>query len=225
MNIFFTIVKLGVRINALFNVYLNGGVTMPNIYHSLAFSKINQSTCLYETAHMREASVELSDPAIIVMTDFKRISAIQIESTASIESANEKMISCGVRLLFVTDEHDIIIGLITANDILGEKQVNYIREHGGFRSEIIVLDIMTRSEELDSVQIDDVARCNVGDIVESLVACDRHHILVTESTPTGMCARGMFSRTQVSRQLGQQIKFNNRANTFAELESVLVASA
>ena len=198
---------------------------MTNIYHSLNFSKINKFTGLYETAHMKGSSVVLADPAIIVMTDFKRIPAMQIESTSSIEKANGKMIICGVRLLFVKDETDTITGLITANDILGEKQVNYIREHGGFRSEIIVRDIMTKNEELDSVQIEDVAKGNVGDIVETLKATDRHHVLVTESTANGMCVRGIFSRTQVSRQLGEQIKFNNRANTFSELESVLAASA
>jgi len=198
---------------------------MTNIYHSLTFDKINQTTGLYESAQMKASSVQLADPAIVVMTDFKRISAIQIASTASIEIANEKMILCGVRLLFVTDENNVITGLITANDILGEKPVNYVREHGGQRDEIIVLDIMTRNEDLDSVQIEDVARGNVGDIVETLKACDRHHILVTETIESGMRVRGMFSRTQVSRQLGEQIKFNNRANTFSELESALITGA
>ena len=198
---------------------------MTNNYRALYSKKINKVSGIYETAHMKESSVKVDDPAIIVMTDFKRITAIQIESTASIENANAKMIICGVRLLFVTDAGNNIIGLITSNDILGVKPVNYIREHGGSRDEIIVLDIMTRNDDLDSVQIEEVARGCVGDIVETLKACDRHHILVTESTEDGMSIRGLFSRSQVSRQLGQQIKFNNRANTFAELESVLVANA
>jgi CBS-domain-containing membrane protein len=198
---------------------------MTNIYHSLTFNKINKTTGIYQSTQMKESSVQLSDPAIVVMTDFKRISAIQVESTASIDNANKKMIICGVRLLFVADENNVIIGLITANDILGEKPVNYIREHGGHRDEIMVRDIMVRNEDLDSVQIEAVARGNVGDIVETLKACDRHHVLVTESTESGMCVRGLFSRTQVSRQLGEAIKFNNRANTFAELEYALVAGA
>ena len=199
---------------------------MTNIYHSLSFNKINKSTDLYETAHLRASSVELTDPAIVVMTDFRRITPIQIEATASIEMANEKMITCGVRLLFVADENNVIMGLITANDILGEKPVNYIREHGGSRDEIIVLDIMTRNEDLDAVRVEDVARVNVGDIVETLKACNRHHVLVTEDIADGSsCIRGLFSRTQVSRQLGQDINSTNRANTFAELEQALVASA
>jgi len=198
---------------------------MSNMYHALAFKKITNVTTLPETIQMREASVVPSDPAIVVMTDFKRIAAIQIEATASIEAANQKMILCAVRLLFVTDDQGVVIGLITANDILGEKPVNYIREHGGSRKEIMVLDIMTKKEELDSVQIEDVVRGSVGDIVESLKACDRHHIIVTESSKDGVYIRGMFSRTQLSRQLGEPIRFNNRANTFSELESVLIAAS
>ena len=173
---------------------------------------------------MKESSVRFEDPAIIVMTDFKRILPIQIDATVTLDYANEKMIVCGVRLLFVTDENDIVIGLITANDIFGEKPLKYLQEHGGHRDEIIVLDIMTRNEVLDAVRIDDVARANVGDIVETLKASDRDHILVTEYDHGGTRARGLFSRTQVSRQLGELIGFNNRANTFAELEQALVAS-
>jgi len=203
----------------------NKGVIMTNIYHSLTSSKITKSTNIYESSQMQESSVHLYDPAVIVMTDFKRISAIKIESTASIEIANEKMIVCGVRLLFVVDDNNVVVGLITTNDIFGEKPVNYIREHGGKRSEIIVLDIMTRNEDLDSVQMEDVARVSVGDIVETLKMSDRNHILITESLQSGLCVRGLFSRTQVSRQLGEPIKFNNRANTFAELETALLASA
>ncbi len=198
---------------------------MTKLYRSLSFNKISNFTGLYETAHMKNSSVGLVDPAIIVMTDFKQISALQIEATASIENANKKMMLCGVRLLFVIDEHDVVTGLITANDILGEKPVNYIREHGGLRDEIMVLDIMTRKEDLDAVRIEAVSRGSVGDIVESFKACDRHHIIVTESAGNGVQIRGMFSRTQVSRQLGEPIWFNNRANTFAELETVLAASA
>ena len=198
---------------------------MSSIYHALSFNKINKNTGLFETTHMKSSSVTTEEPAIIVMTDFKRIVPFNIEVTATIEDANDKMILCGVRLLFVTDAANTVIGLITANDILGEKPVNYIREHGGQRAEIMVLDIMTRNEDLDAVRVEDVARMHVGDIVETLRACDRHHILVTEDMEDGTCIRGLFSRTQVSRQLGETIKFNNRANTFAELEQALVASA
>lgn len=198
---------------------------MTNIYRPLTFNNLNKNTGLYETAHMKEGSVNLSDPAIIVMTDFKRISPVHIESTATIENANKKMMLCGVRLLFVTDENNVVIGLVTADDILGEKPVKYLREHGGLRDDIIVRDIMTRNEDLDAVQVEDVARVNVGDIVETLKACDRHHILVTEFMEHSTCVRGMFSRTQVSRQLGENITFNNRANTFAALEMAIVAGA
>jgi len=197
---------------------------MSNDYHSLTFSKISKTSGLIETAHMKESSVLDGDPAIVVMTDFKRIIPLCIEATATIDNANGKMILCGVRLLFVTDDNDVVIGLITANDILGEEPVNYIREHGGQRSDIIVLDIMTRNSEIDAVRVEDVVRMKVGDIVETLKACERHHILITEQTDEGLRVRGMFSRTQVSRQTGVEIKFSNRASTFAELEHALVAS-
>lgn len=198
---------------------------MTNPFQSLTFNKISKTSGLCTTTHMKESSVSKTDPAIIVMTDFKRIMPFTIEATASIDDANSKMKLCGVRLLFVADDKDIVTGLITTNDILGEKPIKYMKEHGGLHSDILVLDLMTRNEDIDAVRIEDVARKSVGDIVETLVACNRNHVLVTEMTQAGLQVRGLFSRTQVSRQIGEAITSSNRANTFAELEHALLASA
>jgi len=197
---------------------------MEQQYQSLQFKKVINETSMYQPYHMLESSVRLDDAAFVVMTDFKRTTPISIESTASIEAANAKMIACGVRLLFVCDHDHVVTGLITANDILGERPVKYLKEHGGTRADILVLDIMTRKELLDSVQIADVARFRVGDVVETFKSSGRQHVLVTDEWESKMSIRGLFSLTQVSRQLGMVINLNDRANTFAEIEHAIAAS-
>ena len=77
----------------------------------------------------------------------------------------------------------------------------------------------------DLVRISDVARYKVGDIVETIKESGRHHVLVSEDMGVHTGIRGIFSITQVSRQIGQKIEFSNRANTFAELEHALLANA
>ena len=198
---------------------------MGNSYQALQSKKIFKESILSQPASMQKSSVTLEDPAIVVMTDFTRIAPITIESSASIDVANEKMINSGVRLLFVTDHDLSVCGIITANDILGERPVQYIREHGGAHEDILVLDIMTRKEAFDAVHINDVARYKVGDVVETIKHCGRHHVLVIDDMDNLAEVRGIFSITQVSRQTGEAITFNNRANTFAELEHALLASA
>ena len=117
---------------------------MGTSYQALLSNKVFKESFLFQPVHMQESSVSLDDPAILVMTDFNRLSPITIESSATIDSANQKMINSGVRLLFVTDHDLSICGIITSNDIFGERPVQYIKEHGGIHKDILVLDIMTR---------------------------------------------------------------------------------
>ena len=196
---------------------------MVKLYQALQSSKIFKESILSQPKHTYVSSVELSDPAVEVMTDFRQIVPITIESDATLRLANEKMIAQGVRLLFVVDYENRVDGIITANDLLGERPVQYIREHGGVHDDILVYDIMTRKEAFDAVQMQDVARYKVGDIVETIKNSGRHHVLVIEDLDDYASIRGVFSISQLSRQIGEKIEFNNRANTFSELEHMLTA--
>lgn len=162
-----------------------------------------------------------SDPATRVMTDLKVITPFQTESNASLKSVNDKMIACGVRLLFVHDPQGNLSGLITANDILGEKPLLFVTNNGGTRDEIIAEDIMTPLNQLEAIPLDQVKKAHVADIVNALKECRRHHMLVLESTEDGNFVRGIYSITQVSRQLGIEISPNERATSFAEINKAL----
>jgi hypothetical protein len=50
----------------------------------------------------------MEDPALSMMSDFYHIRPFSIPATATIEQINSKMIACGVRLLFVSDDKDFV---------------------------------------------------------------------------------------------------------------------
>jgi len=173
----------------------------------------------------RATDVSLDDSATLVMTDLKEITPFSIEPTASIESTNEKMIASGVRLLFVTDNDANLIGLVTSTDVLGEKPVQYLKEHGGSRDEIIVKDIMTSVDSLEVLLYNDVQKASVGDIVETMNLLGRQHTLVVEKTESGdSIVRGIFSTSQISHQVGMHIEPTLRAHTFADVEKVVLSA-
>jgi len=62
------------------------------------------------------------------MTDLRHIPAATIDLDAPLDAANRFMIRRGVRLLLVTDDERQVLGLITANDVLGEKPVQFALE-------------------------------------------------------------------------------------------------
>jgi CBS domain containing-hemolysin-like protein len=151
--------------------------------------------------------VTLDDPATLVMTDFKRVRALTITRHASMQDALDKMMSNGVRLLLVVDGKNAVIGLITSTDLTSEKPVRVIEERRIGRQEVQVGDIMTPRERLEAVDMDDLVMARVGHVVNTLQSSGRRHALVVDTGEDGVQAvRGLFSATQIERQLGMTIE-------------------
>jgi predicted transcriptional regulator len=195
---------------------------MNNEYQSLSYRFLRSGTLITHTRQASSADISLDNAAISMMTDFSHIRPFATTADASIEEINTKMIACGVRLLFVAERDEVLLGLVTYNDIFGEKPLQYIQEHGGKREEITALDIMTPMSRLESLQLSDILRARLGDIVETMKTSGRQHVLVSKDQPDGSQAiSGMFSSTQIEKRLNIKIELSPRANTFADLERAL----
>ena len=165
---------------------------------------------------------KLSDPATDVMTDLSKVSVIGVRAKTSMDKANAKMIRYGVRMLLVLDDNDQVAGLLTANDVLGEKPMSFLQNMGGKDADIMVRDIMTTQRELEVLKIESVRNAKVGEIVATLKKSHRQHALVVAEGADGkqsLC--GLFSITQIARQLGAQVQSFELAHTFAEIEAVI----
>ncbi len=167
--------------------------------------------------------VRLDSPAPAVMTDLKQIPAATIDLEAPLDAANRFMIRRGVRLLLVTDDDRQVLGLITSNDVLGEKPLQFALERGIRRQEIRVRDIMTPCEQLEVLLYTDLVHAEVGHVVATLKRAGRQHALVIDSGGDGNveAVRGIFSASQIERQLGVAIHTTEVAQTFAEIGAAL----
>jgi CBS domain-containing protein len=162
-------------------------------------------------------------PAIEVMTDLRQVTAATIRSSATLDQANRTMIARGVRLLFIVGVAGEFEGLITAHDILGERPVNLMRGRGGKHGDLRVAELMVPREAIEVLDIEAVQRAEVGHIIATLKEARRQHALVVERDRlTGEeFVRGIFSATQIARQLGMPITAFEIARTFAEIEEQL----
>lgn len=166
--------------------------------------------------------VKLNSPATDVMTDLSKVSVISVRAKTSMDKANAKMIRYGVRTLLVLDDNDQVAGLLTATDVLGEKPMRFLQNMGGTHADIMVRDIMTTQRELEVLNIEEVKTASVGHIVASLKKYDRQHALVVAEGADGkQSVCGLFSLTQIARQLGAQVQTFELARTFAEIEAVI----
>ena len=191
-------------------------------YHPLAALRLNGAVSVSKPP--APPNVTLESPASEVMTDLRHTHAAVIKPHSAMEAANSYMMQRGVRLLLVLNPDGSLAGLITSTDILGDKPLRFIQERRVKHSEILVSDVMTPFDRLEAIPLAEVARANVGHIIASLRDTGRQHTLVTSKDvqgKTNVC--GIFSRSQIEKQIGAPIEASEVAKTFAEIEATLVA--
>jgi CBS domain-containing protein len=188
-------------------------------YDPLPIRELDPGAGLRRPTHAQAARVTPDSPALQVMTDLARTSPATIRPQAPLSGANQFMITRGVRLLLVVDEHDAILGLITATDLLGERPMQVATGRGLRRDELSVADVMTPAAQVEVLALADVERSRVGHVLETLRRLGRQHALVVDAE---RMVRGIFSISQIARQLGIALPPGGEvARTFSEIEAAL----
>lgn len=199
---------------------------MPCNYQELEIKTLQVAATLCNPNDHPQEKVSLEDPAINIMTDLTSITAVTISPSRNLNEATERMLKMKVKLLFVTDSKERIIGLITYSDISGERPIQFQQSNGVPRSEVCVLDIMTGIESIEVLDWAVVEKSRVGDITMTMKKLNRQHALVLEQpTEDTYQIRGIFSISLLSKLLGLQIDTTEVAKTFAEFERVLGCSS
>jgi len=194
---------------------------MTTTYTRLPSRNLDKIAGLLRPACVLPEHVGLENPALDVMTDFRRLTAFIATPGDTIKQAEERMIRRKVRLLFVMDGEDRVAGLVTSTDIHGEKPMLVVQSHGIRRDEVLVADIMTPVERLEAIDFDDIVHSRVGHVLETLKARGRQHALVIENVDGQQMVRGLLSLSQLCKQLGVTIETTEVANTFLEIEQHL----
>jgi CBS domain-containing protein len=190
-------------------------------YTHLPTTNLDQNAGLLRPACVLPERVGLENPALDVMTDFRRVTAFIATPGDTIQQAEERMVRRKVRLLFVMDSLDRVAGLVTSTDIHGEKPMQVVHSRGIRRDEVLVADIMTPVDRLEAVDFDDLSNARVGHVLETLKARGRQHALVIENANGQKLVRGLLSLSQLSKQLGVFVETAEVAHTFTEIEQHL----
>ena len=191
-------------------------------YPALTPKRLNAGVGYAQPTGNLPERVTLDDPAIRAMTDFREVTAIVILPGDTVDEAHRRMIQRGVRSLLVIDQDRAVVGVITTTDILGEKPMQVITQRGIRREELVVRDVMTPQDLLEAFDLAEVRATKVGHVVATLKKAGRQHALVAEYDAKGrQTVRGLFSATQIARQLGVSIPTTEVARTFSEIEAQL----
>ncbi len=189
-------------------------------YRSLQRHPLGAGTqlCYFDNGLPRH--VRLEEEAAKVMTDLRRVPAVSIHPEISIDTAMQRMVHTGVRMLFVVDTLGNLVGLLTARDLMGTKPLQVATERQVPRDSLQVGELMLPRDQIEVLDYAEVLRSTVGDIVLTLKEAGRQHALVEEKKQQPEIC-GVFSLSQIGRQLGIQIDTSGAVQSFAELEQML----
>src|ERR1700722_18382007 len=151
--------------------------------------------------------LELTDPAIYAVTDFKRDYPMTVDAERQIDDALGDMIRLSVRALLVSKEQRLV-GLITSYDIQGERPIQFLQSSNYSRhAEIRVVDVMTPWEELAALDWDTVESARASDLLAVFQQTNLTHLLLIEvDKQTSHCTvRALASRARLLRQLGDRV--------------------
>lgn len=190
----------------------------------LPMRKVNSEVMLVVADAPDPRPVVADSPALAVMTDLKRVLAATVSPTTLVTQATAIMIARRVRLLFVIDATGRVIGLLSARDTMGEKPIQLLQQRRAARfDQLTVNDLMVPAVAIDVLDFAQVLGATVGEIVATLKQSGRQHALVVEHDDLrqGDVVRGIFSATQIARQLGVSLPVEEVAQTFADLTAAL----
>ena len=187
-------------------------------FHVLQAGTLDAGTTFKQPRQALPEQVTLDSPAIDVMTDLAQVTAETVSANLAVDDAEQKMIASGIRLLFVTNQLNEVIGIVTSRDLSGERIMRLINDSRSPRKDLIVRDIMTSQHKIEVLELGDVSTSHVGDIVATLKRMGRQHALVIERDADGQqTIRGLLSTSQIGRQLGESIETTDVAGNFANL--------
>ncbi|MDK9703546.1 MAG: CBS domain-containing protein [Sulfuritalea sp.] len=191
-------------------------------YSALPNRPLQPRTSVHSPSQVLPPRVTLDDPALAVMTDFQKVTAFTIDPDVSVDTAARVMRRRKVHLLLVMNEENHVLGIITSNDLVGEKTLQCVTSRGISRTDALVRDIMTPESRLEVISMDDVLYAHVGHVVATLKANGRQHAAVVDEDAAGrQILRGLFSCSQIARQLGEPVEVPEIAHTFAEISVAL----
>jgi len=189
---------------------------MPSNYKELSIKPMPIGSVISRPSQQHRR-ISMEDNALEVMTNLNQVSAVTISASAGIDEAEQKMKSREVRLLFVIDHQERVIGITTLSDIYGERPMQMQQQNNIPRSELCILDIMTGIESLDVLDMSEVSKAKVGDIVTTLKKLQRQHALVMAESEEQKRICGIFSTSQLSKQLEVDLTEYGIAHSLAEL--------
>lgn len=159
----------------------------------------------------QKLNLSLQSPALEFFTDFRTTDPMVIESTVQAVDVKSLMMKSHVRLKFVVDDDNQFLGIISLDELMDRRIVQKISE-GYKRNDILVADMMRPKKDLRALDIVEVSRATIGEVIATLKDNGQQHCLVIERESGSI--RGIFSASDISRKLHLPIDIQDKSSFY-----------
>lgn len=161
------------------------------------------------------------DAALSLLTDLHHSACVVASHQDGLEQTLHLMMRAGVRMVFVSGADGALVGMVTADDIMGERPVQRASSHLVPHHELTVADVMVPVTHWDTVELAQVRTARLGDVAATMHEHGLRYLLVTQHKQGQTMLRGMFSARRLEMAMNTTIEPDLHSRSFAELEQVL----
>lgn len=161
------------------------------------------------------------DSALSLLTDLHHSACVVASHLDGLDQTLHLMMRAGVRMVFVSGADGALVGMVTADDILGERPVLRASSRQVPHHELTVADVMVPVTHWDTVELAQVRTARLGDVAATMHEHGLRYLLVTQHKQGQTMLRGMFSARRLEMAMNTTIEPDRHSRSFAELEQVL----
>lgn len=161
------------------------------------------------------------DSALSLLTDLHHSACVIASHRDGLDQTLHLMLRAGVRMVFVSGASGELVGMVTAEDLQGERPVVRASSQMVPHKELTLADVMIPVTHWETVELSHVRTARLGDIVETMHEHGLRYLLVTQQKQGHTMLRGLFSATRLEMALNTTIEPDLHSRSFAELEQVL----
>lgn len=175
-------------------------------YETVSTVQLHSDDTILKSHNMPEL-VHLDDPAYTVMIDFCQTPAFTLKADATIDEAQNEMEFHGTHFMLVVNADHHIKGILTSEDLLGEKPIKVIQETRLSHDKILVHMLMTVLNDIPAFNIESIEASRIGNILHTLHTLESPFALVVRIKEDGeKVLRGCFTTSQISKQLHKNVR-------------------
>lgn len=162
-----------------------------------------------------------SDRAWSVFTDLRYSACVTVDHLDPLGATADLLHKCGVHMGLVTDARGEIVGMVSTEQLRGERALQRASAAHIHHDELTLEDLMAPLADWAVVDVGELAHARVGDIVQTLHATGQRYLFVTEQVDGETVLRGLFSARRIEAALESPLSSDGHAHSFAELEALL----